>query len=242
MPAKAGTMADKKIELGPGDWVPDDFMHNNWIAIEYVREVLADVRERLTAGAEGAGATLNADECAKVLGCMQYTPDPRGRPPVDWMAKQAANAPIARYCLDLEKGEPLKSAVAKTAERFGCSTSKVRSARPDEAKTNSAAMSAWIDSNRGKTRRKSNRRTASKPAESITSQSTAPSKRSQKRKAGADPTTLAPAPTNSVTGTPLRIPYGNKDVALKLGARYGSTGWFAPPGVDLSLFEERGWL
>src|ERR1035437_9790501 len=113
---------------------------------------------------------------------------------------------------------------------------------PNEAKTNSAAMSAWIDSNRGKTRRKSNPRTASKAAESITSQSTAPSKRSQKRKAGADPTTLAPAPTNSVTGTPLRIPYGNKDVALKLGARYGSTGWFAPPGVDLSLFEERGWL
>jgi hypothetical protein len=27
-----------------------------------------------------------------------------------------------------------------------------------------------------------------------------------------------------VTGTPLRIPYGNKDVALKLGARYGSAG------------------
>ena len=41
--------------------------------------------------------------------------------------------------------------------------------------------------------------------------------------------------------SPVRL-YGNKDVALKLGARYGSTGWFAPPGVDLSQFEERGWL
>jgi DNA topoisomerase-3 len=112
---------------------------------------------------------------------------------------------------------------------------------PDEAKANSAAMSAWIESNRGKTRRKSNRRTASKPAESIRSQSTAPPKRSRKRKAGANATTLAPAP-NSVTGTPLRIPYGNKDVALRLGAHYGSGGWYAPPGIDLSVFGERGWL
>jgi DNA topoisomerase-3 len=34
----------------------------------------------------------------------------------------------------------------------------------------------------------------------------------------------------------------NKDVAMKLGARYGSAGWYAPPGVDLSAFGERGWL
>ena len=53
---------------------------------------------------------------------------------------------------------------------------------------------------------------------------------------------LAPAQPNSVTGTPLRIPYGNKEVALKLGARYRSGGWYAPPGVDLSAFGERGWL
>ena len=41
---------------------------------------------------------------------------------------------------------------------------------------------------------------------------------------------------------PLRIPYGNKEVALKLGARYRSGGWYAPLGVDLSAFGERGWL
>ena len=35
---------------------------------------------------------------------------------------------------------------------------------------------------------------------------------------------------------------GNKEVALKLGARYGSAGWYAPPGVDLAAFGERGWL
>ncbi len=42
--------------------------------------------------------------------------------------------------------------------------------------------------------------------------------------------------------TPLKIPYGNKEIALKLGARYAAGGWYAPPGVDLSAFKENGWL
>ena len=42
--------------------------------------------------------------------------------------------------------------------------------------------------------------------------------------------------------TPLKIPYGNKEVALKLGARYHAGSWHAPPGVDLSAFKEKGWL
>ncbi|MGZ8323744.1 MAG: hypothetical protein ACXWVC_11845, partial [Rhodoplanes sp.] len=35
---------------------------------------------------------------------------------------------------------------------------------PEEAKSNSAAMSAWIDSNRGTKRRKRSRKTGNKPA------------------------------------------------------------------------------
>ena len=42
--------------------------------------------------------------------------------------------------------------------------------------------------------------------------------------------------------TPLKIPYGNKETAQKLGARYSQDGWYAPPGVDLAAFAERGWL
>ena len=42
--------------------------------------------------------------------------------------------------------------------------------------------------------------------------------------------------------TPLRIPFGNKEVALRLGARYRAGGWYAPPGTDLGAFRERGWL
>ena len=113
---------------------------------------------------------------------------------------------------------------------------------PDKAKANSAAMAAWIDSNKGTKRRKSGRKTAFKPAGSIAPQSTAPRKRSRKQKADTITVEAAPAQPKFVTGTPLRIPYGNKEVAMKLGARYGSAGWYAPHGVDLSAFGERGWL
>jgi DNA topoisomerase-3 len=44
------------------------------------------------------------------------------------------------------------------------------------------------------------------------------------------------------TTTPLNIPYGNKEVALKLGARYSAGGWYAPAGIDLSPFRDKGWL
>ena len=72
--------------------------------------------------------------------------------------------------------------------------------------------------------------------------SKAPTKRSRKRKADAIAAPPTPDQQNPGTDTPLRIPYGNKDVALKLGARYRLGGWYAPPGVDLSAFGERGWL
>ena len=99
---------------------------------------------------------------------------------------------------------------------------------------------AWIDSNRSAKRRKRGRKTAYKPAGSVAPRSIATTKRSRKRKP--DAFAAPPAQPNSVTATPLRIPYGNKEVALKLGARYRSGGWYAPPGVDLSAFGARGWL
>jgi DNA topoisomerase III len=80
---------------------------------------------------------------------------------------------------------------------------------PDEAKANSAAMSVWIDSNRSAKRRKRGRKTAVKPAGSVAPQLKATTKRSRKRKAYAAAAPPAPAQPNSVTGTPLRIPYGN---------------------------------
>ena len=112
----------------------------------------------------------------------------------------------------------------------------------EDAKANSAAMSAWIDSNRSAKRRRRSRKNPYKPTGSVAPRSTATIKRSRKRKAETAAAPLASMQPNSVAGTPLRIPCGNKEVALKLGARYGSAGWYAPSGIDLSAFGARGWL
>jgi DNA topoisomerase III len=98
---------------------------------------------------------------------------------------------------------------------------------PGEAKGNSAAM------------RKPGRRTTTRSA---AFQSPKPKKPSRKRKTKAATAVSTAVQSNSATGTPLRIPYGNKDIALRLGARYRSGGWYAPPGIDLGAFGERGWL
>ena len=47
---------------------------------------------------------------------------------------------------------------------------------------------------------------------------------------------------SAAENTPLRIPFGNKEVAQKLGARYAAGGWYAPRGVDLAAFGAHGWL
>jgi len=59
------------------------------------------------------------------------------------------------------------------------------------------------------------------------------------------PEAARPAPGNEAPAegeTPLRIPFGNKEAAIGLGARYRTGGWYAPSGSDLGPFRERGWL
>ena len=110
---------------------------------------------------------------------------------------------------------------------------------PDETKASATAMSAWIESNQGTGRGRCSRTTGNKPP-----RSTAQKKRTRKRTSDNAAAAAPPNPARQDAGTdtPLRIPYGNKEVALKLGARYRSGGWYAPPGVDLAAFEKRGWL
>ena len=72
-----------------------------------------------------------------------------------------------------------------------------------------------------------------------------PAKRTSKPKAAAVSATVAqsgPSHKSTSENTPLRIPYGNKEVAQRLGARYAAGGWYAPPGVDLAAFSTQGWL
>ena len=71
-----------------------------------------------------------------------------------------------------------------------------------------------------------------------------PRRKTRKSKPVGLPADASPALArqDAAANTSLRIPYGNKDVAQKLGARYSADGWYAPPGIDLSPFKDKGWL
>ena len=102
--------------------------HDDRTVIDFVREVLDDIRRRLRAGAQGPGATLDADECKKVLACLVDPPYPNSRPPDHGV--DARDFAIRLHCARLIKsGVSAKSAVAETALKFGCSKWTVRAAR-----------------------------------------------------------------------------------------------------------------
>ena len=228
-------------------------------AIDAVCDVAQRIIGKLKDGAAVGGAPLLG--AAVGNGAAAYPPTPAMKRFADSLVRQKGIKPPPGYktsisiCRKFLSEHAPKRADGETAGKL--ETKPVSPAQllyakkiaqgkglviPDEAKASSAAMSAWIDSNRDTKRRRRGRKAAYKPAGSSAPQSAGPTKRSRKRKAGADAAPSTPAQPNSIAGTPLRIPYGNKDVAMKLGARYGSAGWYAPPGVDLSAFGERGWL
>src|SRR6202046_588675 len=62
---------------------------------------------------------------------------------------------------------------------------------PDDARSNSAAMSAWIDTNRGKRRRTLKCKTSNRAVGSVAPQG-APPKRSRKQKVDTDAASMAP--------------------------------------------------
>jgi DNA topoisomerase-3 len=227
-------------------------------AIDAVCDVAQRIIGRLKEGATAGGPPLLGAAIGKDAG---YPPTPAMKRFADSLARQKGIKPPPGYktsisiCSAFLKQHAPKKVDGETAGKLEPAVSpaqmlyakKIAQGKgiviPDEVKVNSAAMSAWIDSNRGTKRRsKRGRKTAYKSAGSVAPRSTAPEKRSRKRRANAAAATSYPDQPVGVTGTPLRIPYGNKDVALKLGARYGSAGWYAPPGVDLSGFGEWGWL
>lgn len=92
----------------------------------------------------------------------------------------------------------------------------------------------------GQTANKRRRRTTAKSAEHKASSG----RKTRRNKGAGRPPDASPpfASPASGTNTELKIPYGNKEVAFRLGARYSASGWYAPPGVDLSPFKEKGWL
>jgi DNA topoisomerase-3 len=228
-------------------------------AIDAVCDVAQRIIGKLTEGRAAGGPPLlgaSIDNCAGT-----YPPTPAMRRFAESLVRQNGIKPPPGYktsisiCRKFLSEHAPKKADGETAGRLEPKpvspaqllyATKIALGKsvviPDEAKANSAAMAAWIDSNQVTKRRNRGRKTASRQAGSIAAQSMAPRKRSRKQTADAVAIPPTPAQPNLATGTPLRIPYGNKEAALKLGARYRSGGWYAPLGVDIAAFRERGWL
>jgi DNA topoisomerase III len=241
--------------------VEPETLVRNGVSIDAVCDVAQRIIGKLMDGAAPGGPPLLG--AAVSNGPAAYPPTPAMKRYADTLARQKGIKPPPGYKTSISicgaflkqhapkktdgatgklEPKPVSPAQMLYAQRIAQGKGIVI---PEEAKANAAAMSAWIDSNRGTKRRKRGHKTAHKLSGSVAPQSTT-TKRSRKRKADAaatpHPAPSAPAKPNSVTGTPLLIPYGNKEMALKLGALYRSGGWYAPPGVDLSAFGERGWL
>jgi DNA topoisomerase-3 len=226
-------------------------------AIDAVCEVAERIISKLKEGAAAGGPSLLGS--AGGNGAGTYPPTPAMKRFANSLVRQKGIKPPPGYktsisiCRKFLSEHAPKKADGEKASKLDpkpVSTAQLLYAKklaqgkgliiPDDAGTSSVAMSAWIDANRDKKRSKPNRKTSNRPVGSVVPRA-APRKATRKGKVDIDTASMASAPANSIT-TPLRIPYGNKEVALKLGARYGSGGWYAPPGVDLSVFGERGWL
>src|SRR5664280_1695356 len=193
-------------------------------AIDAVCDVAQRIIGKLMEGAAIGGPPLLG--AAVGSGAAAYPPTPARKRFADSLARQNGIKPPPGYKTSISIcGAFLKQHAPKKADGEATGKLEPKSVSPaqllyatkialakgvvipDEAKANSAAMAAWIDSKKGSKRRKSGRKTAYRPAESIALQSTAPRKRSRKQKAAATGASM-PAQPNPAAGTPLRIPYG----------------------------------
>ena len=190
-------------------------------AIDAVCDVARRIIGKLSEGGAAAAPALPGGSLDNGAG---YPPTPAMKRYADSLSRQKGIKPPPGYQTSMSIcGRFLREHAPKKAD--GETPGKV-GFQPDKA---------------GK-RRTRGRNSAAGLAKSASPPSTSPRKRSRKPKSGAAVASPAAAEPNSAADTPLRIPYGNKDIAFRLGARYRAGGWYAPPGVDLTAFGERGWL
>src|SRR5277367_3101015 len=230
-------------------------------AIDAVCSVAERIIGKLKEGAAAGGPPLLG--AAVGNGPGTFPPTPAMKRFADGLARQkgvkppqgyATSGSICRAFLNLHAPKNADSGIPGASGSKPASPAQILFAEklaqekgiaiPDEAKASSAAMSRWIDSNQVNKRDKRRRKRVNTPTQSIAPKSAVPKKRSRKRAANvvAAATPSMPTRVNSGTDTPLRIPYGNKEAALTLGARYRAGGWYAPAGVELAAFGKRGWL
>jgi DNA topoisomerase-3 len=171
----------------------------------------------------------------------------------------AGGAPLPAVATRLD---PMARDAAKTTRRTGRRSmpsqdgGQSNAARRQRASRPATARSTVLPEGTAPVRRRS-----AKPAAKVNASWSAggkPKGRGEQRKDTLDPAKRSrgrgqPARVVATTGnaqqsasvadeTPLNIPFGNKQLAMRLGARYHSGTWFAPPGANLEPFREKGWL
>jgi len=184
-------------------------------AIDAVCDVAERIINKLKEGATAGVPSLLGS--AGGNGTATYPPTPAMKRFADSLVRQKRIKPPPGYktsisiCRKFLSEHAPKKSGGETASKLGLkpvSAAQLLYAKklaqgkgliiPDAARTNSAAMSAWIDANRGKRRRKPNRRTSNRTVGSVAPQG-APPKRSRKQKADADAASMAKMDPHSGT-------------------------------------------
>jgi len=163
-------------------------------AIDAVCDVAQRIIGKLTEGATAGGPVLLGVSVGN--SASEYPPTPAMKRFADGLSRQKGIKPPPGYktsisiCRKFLSEHAPKKANGETAGKLDpkpVSPAQLLYAKkiaqgkgliiPDEAKTSSATMSAWINSNRGKTRRKRVAKTTYQPKRSAEPQSTVPAKR-----------------------------------------------------------------
>ena len=163
-------------------------------AIDAVCDVAQRIIDKLTEGATAGGPVLLGVSVGN--SASEYPPTPAMKRFADGLSRQKGIKPPPGYktsisiCRMFLSEHAPKKANGETAGKLDpkpVSPAQLLYAKkiaqgkgliiPDEAKTSSATMSAWIKSNRGKTRRKRVAKTTYQPKRSAEPQSTVPAKR-----------------------------------------------------------------
>ena len=215
-------------------------------AIDAVCDVALRIIGKLTEGGGGGGTLPPGGSTG--AGSNTYPPTPAMKRYAETLARQKGLRPptgydnsisICRAFLDEHAAKRADGGERKPEGRARTRSASQATEEMDIARNAEGTSIAKLSPPKAKQaprRAKSGR----EPAQETSETPAATKKRRTIKRHGRPSATAAP---QSVPGslTPLRIPYGNKEIAMKLGARYGSGGWYAPRGVDLSAFRERGW-
>jgi DNA topoisomerase-3 len=211
-------------------------------AIDAVCEVAQRIIGKLTQGAAARGTLPPAGS----KGAEVYPPTPAMKRYADSLARQKKLRPPTGYDASIAICRAfLNEHAARKAEgEAATAESPTRTRRPSTMRKDadfahdtvgpSAAKSGASNAKPAPSRAKRRCKIAV-----VREFSPAPAKNRRTSEHEGPPSGLTPSIPASAT--PLKIPYGNKETAMKLGARYGPGGWYAPPGVDLSGFRDRGW-